>query len=266
MNSKFILSATKRNQNLSKNDRRYNSRDGFQIAEIQTFEKCVNLFNQNLAFSMQPFEDGVRKAEHKVYKLNYIVLDIDTSDQTIFEVHDELSDYNHIISTTSNRENQFKFRIFLPLEKEIEFHSTRFREILGLIGDRLDLIVDKLAFSQVIFSYKNSIVLVNEYGGNYNLELRELAKQALWKEVEQQPNNNKEFCKREAFATFRYSYAKTIHGNHNGIYRLLSHSHRLGNSRAYTESLLADVLDYTDYEIRSGYAENIIGKLYKQNR
>ena len=92
---------------------------GYQYKEVG-FNKLSTLLNNDTAFSMFEFKDGIRCDENIIGGSSWLIFDVDTSDITDEECHDMLAEYNHHIARTSNSQNPFKFRLIVELDKYIE--------------------------------------------------------------------------------------------------------------------------------------------------
>ena len=89
----------------------------------------------------------------------WIVLDVDTSEITDEEAHLLISDINHYVVRTSNKDNPNKFRVLIELDSEINLPDTQWKPFINAVTRDLGLVADGLPKSQIFFSYKDRTIL-----------------------------------------------------------------------------------------------------------
>jgi len=127
------------------------------------FEKLYYLLIK--AFTYSPFNFLGRYRSNGTIRgqASFIVLDVDITNQSIYERHDELIAENliHFIATTSDLTNIFKYRILLPIDKPVTPNEYK-RLIYGIHKSGLISDMDVSASAKpagFMFSYEGSIVL-----------------------------------------------------------------------------------------------------------
>jgi len=142
--------------------------------QIQTpFSNLKNMLNYDINYSPFLYYKGRRGIDYIRSSANFIVLDIDEGLTTIYEEHENLlnEDVNHIISTTSDNSVLYKYRILLPLSREVTKHEYT-RVVKGLKEYGLIKNIDPASAkpSQTFYAYKNSLVLAYPEGVELNVE------------------------------------------------------------------------------------------------
>jgi len=131
---------------------------GFETGET-TFKDLDALLRGQFAYTPFKLKDGIRGKDHIVGGTKWVVFDIDKSLITAEEAHFMLSDINHYIALGSNPNNQFKFRILLELDSNVELNAREWRYFILEIAKDLALDIDELPQSQIFFSYGHSNLL-----------------------------------------------------------------------------------------------------------
>ena len=143
------------------------------------YQNLVNLVSRNTIFNPFQYKDGFavkdvdkknlipmcRRSEYIESNTNLIVLDVDKSEVDMHTIHDYLSDYSHVISTSSNKDNKHKFRIILPINVELSGANTKqYSFIVKRIGAELLLEIDpqSAVSAQAFYGYKGAEVLVTK--------------------------------------------------------------------------------------------------------
>jgi hypothetical protein len=146
-----------------------------------TFKKYITVnFNQlesmlykDFMYSPFGFRTNYRKTDNICQPAKFMVIDVDTTDVSIYDRHKALEEEEivHMIATTSNPDNIYKYRVLIPISRELfEFdyrYLIRGVRLKGLIED-MDVASEKPA--QPFYSYNNSKVLVNLEGGILNVD------------------------------------------------------------------------------------------------
>ncbi len=116
------------------------------------------------------FKDKVRSLATVVGSTKLLALDIDNSEISIDDMH-EFLECKHIIATTSNSDNLYKFRLLLPVNVEIPCDTGVYAYICKRVGINLLLDIDPASFSpvQVMYGYEGSKVLANTDEVIYNI-------------------------------------------------------------------------------------------------
>lgn len=116
------------------------------------FESIAKLLTSNtISFSPYRFGDGeFNKKKVKGYRSlstiidpsNIIVLDVDKTNVSMNDMHEILKSYQHVIGTTSNPDNIYKYRIILRLDRKVDLTPREWRKFYKSIADMLGIEVD----------------------------------------------------------------------------------------------------------------------------
>ena len=142
----------------TKKQRASRCNDGFQCEEVK-FADLQQMLEGDFAYSPFKFNNGVRGKENIVSGCKWIVLDVDTSEITDAEAHLLLSDINHYIVRTSNKDNPNKFRVIIELDVEVDISDMQWKPFISAIAEDLGIIADGLPKSQIFFSYSGRDIL-----------------------------------------------------------------------------------------------------------
>lgn len=129
------------------------------------FESLVELLQKDYMYSPFPYLGHEQGLYNICGKAKFIVLDVDYTSTNIHDRLLQLADegLECILGTTSDTQNLFKYRVLIPLDREVTHHEYRrlvagVRE-LGLVPD-----MDKASQkpSQKFYSYVGSVVIFNK--------------------------------------------------------------------------------------------------------
>ena len=108
------------------------------------------------------FKNNYRKIENIASKATMLVFDVDKTTESMTDLHNRLTTLNvdHVLLTTSNSSNEFKYRLFIPSAREISVKEYKYviKEASAFLG----ITADPLPGSQVMFLYPDSIKLSHE--------------------------------------------------------------------------------------------------------
>ncbi|MDU5325748.1 hypothetical protein [Campylobacter ureolyticus] len=146
----------------SKIDRAKISAKGFKVYNCE-FKDLTRMLNIDGAFTAFEFLNGVRKNENVIYssEIDFITLDVDQSDIDLETMHIHLRkiNLNHILSTTSDCHNKFKYRILIEIEPRKFNSNDEYKEIYKDLEKILGVKIDELPAGQIYYSYSNSYIL-----------------------------------------------------------------------------------------------------------
>lgn len=153
----------------SKIDRAKISAKGFKVYDCE-FKDLIRMLNTDGAYTAFQFLNGERRNENVLFdrEIDFIVLDVDKADKMdIDTMHIHLSkmNLNHILSTTSDNHNKFKYRILLEIEPRKFNSNDEYKEIYKNLEQILNIQIDQLPTGQIYYSYANSYIL-SFFGGN----------------------------------------------------------------------------------------------------
>lgn len=144
------------------------------VAKLMAQDAIYNVFKYKEAFSEkeQAVVPNNRAQENVISESKLVCIDVDKSEVPLHTIHEYLEEYQHIVCTTSDPENKYKFRIVLPVNVAI---SATDPALYRYICKRLsaDLLitpdVSGFTFSQPMYSYFNSEVLLTDKGLLYDI-------------------------------------------------------------------------------------------------
>ena len=153
----------------------YDATIGYQYDEV-SFTALSAILSNDYAFNPFKFKDisegatfnseayphpygRIRGRSNVTGKCTWVCLDIDDTIVSDSEMHSILFNFNHHIARTSNPDNQFKYRIILPLSKSVDVPNTHWKFFIGSISAAIHCKADLLARSALIIGYSNREVL-----------------------------------------------------------------------------------------------------------
>ena len=171
---------------------------------------------------------------------NLIILDIDVTTKALSQVFNDIiaDGYMCIVSTTSDPSNMYKYRVLLPLDRDVSPKEYR-RLVYGLEANGLISDIDMQAShgGQMIYSYKGSFIMSNFDGVALSVD------DYILPEAEQQELSTKlDITDMESIIEDFKSYSRATNGNRTR--NLLSAGYRLaemGASDAQLESIILHV-------------------------
>jgi len=113
----------------------------------------LNIFN-----SFQ-YKNSYRKLENVLTDSQILMFDVDTSTESIHDVHARLVALNldHVLLTTSNASNFFKYRLVIPSARKVTMKEYKY--VIKQASKFLNITSDSLSGSQVMFIYPDSLTL-----------------------------------------------------------------------------------------------------------
>ena len=228
----------------NKQQRAVKCNTGFQCQSL-IFSDLQNMLEGDYAYSPFKFKNGVRGKDNIISGCKWIVLDIDTSESTDEETHLLLSDINHYVVRTSNKDNAEKYRVLIELDSEVNIPDTKWKSFIEAISGDLGLVADGLPKSQIFFSYSDRNILST-------LDAEPLVVKPyldLISSIEITPKKlpSKSSCKtmlNDPFITFDPAFnAKDGEGRRKLIWAC-RYARELGADREYCKNLLDQITDY----------------------
>ena len=145
----------------SKEYRQRNSRSGFTNHNVK-FADYARIVANTTSYSPYHFKGGDRSMANVTGTTNVLILDIDKGNMDIYTMHELLGNYKHIIATTSNNTNHFKYRLILQLDRDIELNSVQWKKFYKSVADTIGIEVDtNINKAGMFFGYNDSEVIVN---------------------------------------------------------------------------------------------------------
>jgi len=229
-----------------KNTRAKQCARGYEYKEVG-FPKLASLLCKDTAFSTFEFKDGIRSNDNIIGGTKWVILDVDESDVTDEEAHDMLQEFNHHIARTSNKENPFKFRVILELDKYISVEGQKWKKFIESICKYVGITADLLSLSQVYFGYQGRTVL-STLDAN-TIEVKEHLLYANQEEVKKPKPNNKERIEmlNNSMDTFWYCYdfdSTKGTGQSLMLIRAAKHARDLGATVQQILNLMEDINEH----------------------
>lgn len=224
-----------------------NSTDGYEFYET-SFEDLENLLEDNSVYSCFQFTDGIHTKENLVGGTKFAVLDIDKSVLTDEEAHVLLEEYNHFIARTSDKDNEFKFRILIELDAVVDVDAITWKAFIQEIATELGLIVDPIPKSQIVLGYKDRNILKQLEGKPLSAKAL-LDKAAVSIKDRPKPSNKLPTKEKQARlddprTTFSMGFEWEGQGRSNVMYRMLKYAVDLGADEEYVRNLASEINDY----------------------
>jgi hypothetical protein len=147
---------------------------GFQ-AKTVPFKTYEQLVSKDVSYSPYHFGDGnnpdgvflkgYRSMATTIDPSNTIVLDVDKASIPMEDMHELLSEHTHIIASTSDIENEYKYRIIFKLDRDIDLNASQWRKFYRSIAELLGIEVDpSINKASMFHGYDGAKVLTNYDG------------------------------------------------------------------------------------------------------
>jgi hypothetical protein len=244
---------------------------GFQYDKV-TFKQLANILNNDYGFTpfkYKSIEEGaiydkekhpeafgrIRGRDNVNNNISWICLDIDKSFITDKELHQILYKYNHHIARTSNKNNPYKFRVILELDKVVTISEDMWKPFIKSIGSYLGLpSLDMLGRSQVFFGYEGrdvlSIVDATPLSTTRHIQMA-LTKVA---ELEEKratalPSGEANALLERPFSTFAYAYEALEGEGTNKMLSAIYKAKELGASPEYIVNLIYSINAFWDHSM-----------------
>lgn len=211
------------------------------------FNDLAGLLSENAAYTPFQFVGGNRNKENLVGAAKFVVLDIDKTFITDHEAHTLLEQYNHYVVRTSDKDNEFKFRILLELDAPVDLAPEHWKDFIAAIADKLGLDVDLLPQSQIFLSFAGRKVLKQLKGEPLvtKMILNELSKAAVDKvTAKAKPAGVKRQDLMAKRNTFAYAFDAEQGERSVLLYRALAHAIDLGGDAQFITELATEINNY----------------------
>ena len=230
----------------TKEERQTQCHEGYEFYETD-FEELGNMLTGDYAYSPFHFLDGKRSKDGIIGGCKFVALDIDKSSITDEECHLLLEGINHHIARTSDKDNQFKFRVLVELDSIVDIEDKQWRYFLEEISNRLGLEIDLLPKSQIYFAYEGREVL-SELEGD-PLQTRQLIINSAEK-LSNKPQPKKLSTKdqqallSDQMETFGFAFNAENGEGSRSLVRAGLYAIDLGSSQADVEKLIHTINNY----------------------
>lgn len=232
-----------------------------------------NLLSTDCMFNMYLYKQGINDKNGLYGTSNIIVLDIDITDVSIQECHEKLIEYYHSMARTTDKTNDYKYRILLHTDTQIPIlPNIQYKYILECIDKELGVVTDKLPQSQKFFGFKGSEVLKS----NATLfPMSEIVKQAmLIKEptnaIERYTEQEKSNLLDSKLTTFNSFFQQQPNSRNMTLFNAGMYARDLGADKEYITELFTLInsnftKSYSDKEVNS-IIENVTTRELKPKK
>ena len=154
----------------SKDYRRKNAHNGYvAIADTKLKDKSFKIYEKlvklDCCYSPYSFKDGHRLLDNINTLTDSIVIDVDNGTLTMEQVHSMLSSYKHVIASTSDVTNEFKYRIILQLDRQVDLTPPQWRVFYRSISNLFAIPADpQINKASMFFGFSSAKVLTNFEG------------------------------------------------------------------------------------------------------
>lgn len=232
------------------------------------FYRIEKMLQNNFLYSPYQFIDGKRNNANLINKTNLIVFDIDNTDISIDECHRNLDEINHIIATTSDKDNPYKYRIIIPFDREVEIESSIYKRVVSAIArDYLfGIKPDILPQSQIYYAYEGSKTYTKFDGEN--LRIKDYITQIkLNTGLEALTPKQKQELLSNPFHTFEFAYCTPEGGRHKALIKVAARAFHLDSKYDATVALIDDInnsfankLEGQEYDKIIEFVDKIYGR------
>ena len=193
---------------------------------------------------------GVRGKHNVVGGCKWIVLDVDKSTITAEECHLMLSDINHHIALTSNKDNHNKFRILLELDSVVDIPDLHWKAFIKHVSEYIAITEDPLPKSQIFFSYADREILSVTDAEPLQTKpfIIKAAETVSKKERPKQISRAQGKVQlNDPLTTFEYAYEAADGEGSRSMIRAALHAKDLGATKEEVIELMEDIQDYWIY-------------------
>ncbi len=230
-----------------KEDRRKHITKGYKYIQ-KDFKWMKKIMENNTAYCIFEFKDGVRNKNNLKGTAQMLVLDVDDSNETYREVSDFLADYEHIICTTSDNSNPYKYRLLLPTNIEIDVPNHLWTTFLKRVSEELGVKADLLAKAQIFYGFKSKNAIYQE---GEKFDIRHIVKN-LPKEKERKiaplVGKKLENAWKERYNLFRFFYEESMWGKyqqyHNSLWLYTRNCAEKGLKLELAIKILYDIVEF----------------------
>lgn len=191
----------------------------------------------------------IRGRENVSGEVSWVCLDVDDTNIAAEEMHKILGKINHHIARTSDPNNQYKYRVIVPLTKSIIVPVSHWKYFIKSIADYLGITIDNLGASQCFYGYKGRNLYTTI--GKASIEPSTHLEMASMKvaEIEEKraaawPQHLVAEALEHPYTTFGYAYDCDQGKGTNMMLGAISQAKELGASREYIIDLLHSINNF----------------------
>jgi hypothetical protein len=228
----------------SKQERALKCHSGF-VYKQTIFAKLKVILENYVAYTPFKFQDGKRSNDNIISGATWVAVDVDNTDIDMYEMHDILGDYNHHISTTSNSDNIYKYRIIIEFNNIVDLPPREWKSFLTAVVKELGLDADPITYtkSQIQFGYKGSKVLSTLDGDPYDIAsaLKEASKVVgIGKENKPTLTQARRLLD-NPLETFKFAFNDNVEARSLMLFRVWKMAKDLGARQDECEQLMRDL-------------------------
>lgn len=214
------------------------------------FDELGLLLQGDYSYSPFNFSGGVRGKDNIIGGTKWLVIDVDNTIISYKDAHFLLEGINHHVALTSDKTNEFKYRVLIELDSYVELSAIAWKHFFTKIADDLNLVADVLPQSQLFFSYSGRPILSCVDGTP--LECRDYIMYALEKEstdgivatLKKISNGERNSMLNDPLTTFWYAFDCEKGRRSVTLYRAVRHAIDLEADLDFTLDLLDQINGY----------------------
>jgi len=228
---------------------------GYQNFDVP-FAQLAEVVNRPLAYSPYHFGDGVDgKGVHRtgyrsmatcIDPSSLIVLDVDDTPLNMNQLSEILQDYKHIIATTSDNTNLFKYRVIFELDRPIDLSPSQWKRFYKSVADLLGIEVDtNINKAGMFYGYADSKVIYHEDGSKLPTKphiIKALTEVKIDKVKVAKNQKELDIQWDEREETFEFAY-EAVNGRRTKLYGAMRKACDMGWNQDMVEDLLEDIND-----------------------
>lgn len=244
---------------------------------LTTFKDLPEILSKDTAYTPFKFKDGIRSAQTTGNTLKWIAFDIDMSNIKASDLHNILDEFNHHILLTSDKTNEYKYRLLIEFDTEIEVPNKIWKYFTNSIAQFFDLNIDSLAKSQIFYSYKGSPIYSTTDKSPLAVKQFLIAAQesstlleSNQTEVSLLTDKQKEALWNDKLTTFGFAFNAEYPNGSISLIRAARKSKELGKGLDETLALIQEINDYwedpMDFERLDHTILNQVRRWYEGNQ
>lgn len=194
----------------------------------------------------------VRGRENVNNQITWLCLDIDDTIIEAQEMHNILSEINHHIALTSNRNNKCKYRIIVELSKPVVVSEKEWKPFLKSVAGYLGIPkLDMLGRSQVFYGYDDrtvwSVIDKQRINPDRHLEFAKMKVIEMEAQFEAQiPKHQRKGALERKYSTFGFAYDAEDGEGTTMLMGAINKAKALGADRQYIIELVNDINNFWD--------------------
>jgi len=244
----------------TKEERAWQCEKGFEFVET-TFAELSGLLDDDYAYTGFEFKDGLRNKDTVISGTKFLVLDIDKSNITDKECHLMLEGINHHIARTSDKNNEFKFRVLIELDAIVDIPDQQWKYFVNEIGKELGLEIDLRPKSQIYFAYADREVL-SELDGEPLATRSFINKSSITMTKKPKPTvlstNAQKALLNDPLETFGFAFNAPMGRGGVSLMRAAYYARDLNADHAYIVNLIHQINAYWTYPMDESKLESTV--------